>query len=192
MSPVESFAALLGVIAVWLTVRQHPWCWPIGLLMVLLYSWIFFDAQLYASALLQTLFAASQLYGWWQWTRGGEQANGRKVSRLEPPAVFFGLLLGAFAGLLLGFALQHWSDAQVPWWDAGLMAMSLLAQLWMAQKRLQCWPLWIAVDICYVWLFIDQKLFLTAGLYGLFTLLAIQGWRSWGRDPALQVRVARA
>jgi nicotinamide mononucleotide transporter len=48
------------------------------------------------------------------------------------------------------------------------------------------------VDICYVWLFIDQQLLLTAGLYGLFTLLAIQGWLSWRRDPALRaVALAR-
>ena len=35
MSGLELFAAALGVIAVWLTVKQNPWCWPIGLIMVL-------------------------------------------------------------------------------------------------------------------------------------------------------------
>ncbi|HJE68863.1 nicotinamide mononucleotide transporter, partial [Pseudomonas oryzihabitans] len=36
MSPVELLAAVLGVIAVWLTVRQNIWAWPIGLVMVVL------------------------------------------------------------------------------------------------------------------------------------------------------------
>ena len=36
MSPLELFAASLGAIAVYLTVRQNPWCWPIGLVMVAL------------------------------------------------------------------------------------------------------------------------------------------------------------
>jgi len=31
MSPLELFAAALGVLAVWLSIRQPPWCWPIGL-----------------------------------------------------------------------------------------------------------------------------------------------------------------
>lgn len=53
MSGLELFAAVLGVVAVWLTVKQNPWCWPIGLVMVLLYSWIFFDIKLYSSMLLQ-------------------------------------------------------------------------------------------------------------------------------------------
>lgn len=51
MSGLELFAAALGVIAVWLTVKQNPWCWPIGLVMVLLYSWIFFEIKLYSGML---------------------------------------------------------------------------------------------------------------------------------------------
>jgi len=46
MSLLELIASLLGVIAVWLTVRQNSWCWPIGLGMVSLYAWFFFDAKL--------------------------------------------------------------------------------------------------------------------------------------------------
>src|SRR5476651_1477355 len=72
MSGLELFAAALGVIAVWLTVKQNPWCWPIGLVMVLVYSWIFFDVKLYSDMLLQVIYAALQLYGWWQWTRAGD------------------------------------------------------------------------------------------------------------------------
>ncbi|PTU03992.1 aminotransferase, partial [Pseudomonas sp. HMWF031] len=68
MSGLELFAAALGVIAVWLTVKQNPWCWPIGLVMVLLYSWIFFEVKLYSDMLLQLIYAALQLYGWWHWT----------------------------------------------------------------------------------------------------------------------------
>ena len=39
MSLLELIASLLGVVAVWLTVRQNSWCWPIGLGMVSLYAW---------------------------------------------------------------------------------------------------------------------------------------------------------
>ena len=51
MSWLELIAAGLGIVAVWLTVRQNPWCWPIGLLMVLLYAWLFYDWRLYSNLL---------------------------------------------------------------------------------------------------------------------------------------------
>jgi nicotinamide mononucleotide transporter len=147
MSGLELFAAALGVIAVWLTVKQNPWCWPIGLVMVLLYTWIFFDVKLYSDMLLQVIYAALQLYGWWQWTRRGAADSARAVTSLT--------------------------------------GYSLVAQVWMAQKRVQCWPLWILLDVIFVGLFLYKALYLTAALYALFTLLAVQGWRDWRADPAL-------
>ena len=57
------------MLAVWLTTRQNRWCWPIGLAMVLIYAWIFFEVKLYSDMLLQVVYAVLQLYGWWQWTR---------------------------------------------------------------------------------------------------------------------------
>ena len=185
MSGLELFAATLGVIAVWLTVKQNPWCWPIGLVMVLLYSWVFFEVKLYSDMLLQVIYAGLQLYGWWQWTRAGQNHRGRDVSRLGTQSLASGLALGAIGSLLLGAAMAHWTDAAQPWLDAALTAFSLVAQFWMAQKRLQCWPLWIVLDCVFVGLFIYKGMVLTAALYGLFTLLAVQGWRTWRSDPVL-------
>ncbi|SEN22909.1 nicotinamide mononucleotide transporter [Pseudomonas sp. ok272] len=186
MSGLELFAAALGVIAVWLTVKQNPWCWPIGLVMVLLYSWIFFEVKLYSDMLLQVIYAGLQLYGWWQWTRGGDSHQGRQVTRLGRGTMARDLAIGAVASLALGAAMAHWTDAAQPWLDAALTGFSLVAQWWMAQKRVQCWSLWIAVDVIFVGLFIYKALYLTAGLYALFTLLAVQGLREWRVAPALR------
>ncbi|MGE8410274.1 MAG: nicotinamide riboside transporter PnuC [Pseudomonas sp.] len=185
MSGLELFAAVLGAISVWLTVKQNPWCWPVGLVMVLLYSWLFFDFKLYSQMLLQGVYAALQMYGWWQWTRPDSVREARKVSLLPPARVNLGLVLGLFGSLVIGAAMSTWTDATQPWLDAAITGFSLVAQWWMAQKRVQCWALWIVIDAVCVGLFIYQALYLTAALYALFTLLAIQGLREWRRDPAL-------
>ena len=186
MSGLELIAALLGVTAVWLTVKQNAWCWPIGLVMVLIYGWLFYEVKLYSGMLLQVAYAILQLYGWWQWKRPGHAEDARQVSRLQRPALFTGLATGVLLSAALGTAMANWTDAALPWLDATLTGFSLVAQLWMAQKRVQCWPLWIAVDVIFVGLFIYKELYLTAALYALFTLLAVQGWRTWRADPALQ------
>ena len=185
MSGLELFAAVLGAISVWLTVKQNPWCWPVGLVMVLLYSWLFFDFKLYSQMLLQGVYAALQMYGWWQWTRPDSVREARKVSLLPPARVNLGLVQGLFGSLVIGAAMSTWTDATQPWLDAAITGFSLVAQWWMAQKRVQCWALWIVIDAVCVGLFIYQALYLTAALYALFTLLAIQGLREWRRDPAL-------
>ena len=60
-----------------------------------------------------------------------------------------------------------------------------LGELWMAQKRLQCWPLWVVVDIVYVGQYLHQQLYFTAGFFAVLTLIAVRGWLEWRRDPAL-------
>ncbi len=169
MSGLELFAAVLGVIAVWLTVRQNIWCWPIGLVMVVLYSWIFYDVKLYSDMLLQLVYAVLNLYGWWQWTRPDRVEEARQVSRLDAPTLMRGLGVGLLASIALGAAMAHWTDAAQPWLDAALTGFSLVAQVWMAQKRLQCWALWFVVDVIFVGLFLYKGLYLTAALYALFS-----------------------
>ena len=185
MSTLEIIAVIVNVIGVWLTARRIRWCWPVSVVAVLLYAWIFYDAKLYSDMLLQVVYAVLQLYGWWQWTRAGTVQQGRQVTSLTWPAITQSLAVGAVFSLALGAAMAHWTDAAQPWLDAALTGFSLVAQLWMAQKRVQCWPLWIAVDVIFVGLFLYKGLYLTAALYALFTVIAVQGWREWRTDPAL-------
>lgn len=179
MTPLEIIASALGITSVWLTVRQNKLCWPIGLVMVLLYAWFFFDAKLYSLVLLHGVFAAMQLYGWWQWNRGLDDSGRRPVSEASSQEVSIGLLVAALGGLALGLAMSSLTEATYPWIDAQLTAFSLLAQLWMALKRWQCWALWVVVDVLYVGFFAFQGYWLTAGLYGVFIALALLGLREW-------------
>lgn len=179
MTWLELIAASLGALSVYLMTQQKPAAWPIGLLMVLLYIWIFYDARLYSEMLLQVIYVGLQIYGWQQWLRGGAKHQGRAVSSLSMAGVSQGLMIGASITLALGFAMSQYTNANLPWLDAALTGFSLVAQYWMAQKRLQCWLLWIVLDIIYVGMFISAELYLTAALYMVFTALAMYGWLEW-------------
>ncbi|MHA6194812.1 nicotinamide riboside transporter PnuC [Pseudomonas wadenswilerensis] len=185
MSGLEWFAVALSALSVWLTVKQNVWCWPVGLVGVVLLGWLLRDAHLYSQMALQGVYAVLQVYGWWQWTRPDSTREARKVSLLGPGQISTGLAAGLLLSAALGFAMSTWTDGEQPWLDAAITGFSLVAQWWMAQKRVQCWPLWIVIDVVCVGLFLWQGLYLTAGLYAVFTLLAIQGLREWRRDPAL-------
>jgi nicotinamide mononucleotide transporter len=63
MSALEIIAFFLGVANVALLVRRSVWNYPFGIVMVLLYAGIFYDAKLYSDALLQLFFFVVQLYG---------------------------------------------------------------------------------------------------------------------------------
>lgn len=182
MSNLEIVAVLINVLGVWLTTQRIRWCWPVSVVAVLLYAWIFFDAKLYSDTLLQIIFAFLQGYGWWRWSQGGLDHGKVHVARLPLRDAVLGAIAGIIGTVLLGGLMSSFTDAAVPWLDACLTAFSLVASVWAARKYVASWALWIALDVVYVGMYLSKDLQLTAGLYAGFVLLAFYGYRSWKRD----------
>ena len=91
---VEYAAALASLACVWLTVRQNVWCWPVGILGTILYTWVFLQAKLYSDTALQVIFTILQFYGWWLWVRGGTTpARGLETTGLGSEAEAVGIPL---------------------------------------------------------------------------------------------------
>jgi nicotinamide mononucleotide transporter len=179
MSPLEIVGALLGLACVWLTVRQHVACWPVGIAMVVLYIFIFYDAKLYSDMLLQVIYVFLQIYGWWAWSHGGDQRQALPVNRLAKRAIVPWCLICGLATTSLGGAMAHYTDASFPYVDAFATSASLIAQWLMGRKTLESWLVWIVVDIVSIGLYLAKSLYPTAGLYIVFLGLAIYGWREW-------------
>ena len=182
MSPLEIIAVLVNVVGVWLTARRTPWCWPVGVVAVLLYVWIFYDVKLYSDMLLQLVFAGMQGYGWWRWQTGRINHGKVRIERLPVRLAVNSLLLGALISAALGAGMAHYTDAALPWLDATLTGFSLVASYWAARKFIASWWLWIILDAIYTGLYYYKDLALTAALYAGFILLAIYGLRAWQRD----------
>ncbi len=190
MSALEIIAVIVSALAVWLTARRHLWCWPIGLVSVLLYALIFFDIKLYSDLLLQLIFAIMQLYGWWQWRKAKTEKHEILSRRLPRSGLMSGMLSGALGSLLLGYVMARFTDSHIPWLDSALTGFSLVAQFWMVRKYIANWWLWIAVDIIYVGVYVYKNLYLTAALYAGFIVLALIGLRNWQRQLAQHDRAA--
>jgi nicotinamide mononucleotide transporter len=180
VNAIEAVAAGFGLLSVWLTVRRHIACWPAGLVMVVLYIHIFYQARLYADMVLQVVYVVLQFYGWWHWLRGGPRDGG--------PLPVSGLSAGARLGwaaavltgsALVGFVTATWTDAALPYPDAFITMLSLAAQWLMARKVWESWVGWITVDLVAIPVYASKALYLTAGLYGLFLLLATAGLIAW-------------
>jgi nicotinamide mononucleotide transporter len=184
-STAELAGALLGVAMVGCNMRVNPLGWPLAIASSALYLLVFWRARLYGDASLQLVFIAVALWGWWQWLRG-HQADGRALSVRYLGARARWLALGAMALLwpATGWFLAHATDTDVPWWDAFPTAGSLIGQWLLGRQYVENWPTWVAVNVVAVALFSYKGLWLTAGLYALFALLALAGWRSWARRAA--------
>ena len=180
-SPLEGIAAAFGVVSVFLSTRQNIWSWPTAIVNVAIYTVVFFQGRLYGQMGLQPIYLALSVYGWYQWLHGGEQRTELHVSRASPRLLLGLLVLNGACWIALASVLRQ-TDAALPRLDALLTTTSLVAQWMMTRKILENWVLWIAVDVVYVPMFISQRLYATAMLYGAFLVLAVMGFAGWRRS----------
>ncbi|MFG6109211.1 nicotinamide riboside transporter PnuC [Stenotrophomonas nematodicola] len=187
---LEWSAVVASLLGVWLMARRRMLAWPVGLVAVALYGGVFAEARLYSDTLLQVVFGGFLVYGWLSWHRHAQEDGAIVIAPLARRTLLRDLAIGIAFGLVLGAAMHTWTDAALPWLDAMLAALSLVAQWWQARRHIATWWLWIIVDVIYVGMYLVKSLDVTAGLYLVFVGLAVMGLRAWTAAGAGQAMPA--
>lgn len=179
--PLEIAATAFTLLSVILSVKRSLWQFPTGLAGVSLGFFVFWRAGLYSSAVLQPIFIATLVYGWWYWIRGDQQKA--PPIRSTPLAVVLGACAVALVLAALGaFALERFTDARMALGDAGILALSVVAQVLLSLKRIENWPVWVAINAISVFVYGSQQLWLYTALYVFFFFNAFWGWWEWRQE----------
>ena len=178
MTHLEIAAFILNVLGVWLTSKQYRICWLVNIVAVILYMILFYQVHLFADAALQAVFVIIQIYGWYSWSKTTVDSPFR-AGYMQKPIMLKSIAIGAVGGLFLGLLFSVYTQASLPWLDSMLASFSLVASYWAAKKYIESWAMWCILDAIYVLMYLYKSLNLTAFLYFLFILLALNGWRMW-------------
>lgn len=175
---LESASFVTGAACVWLTVKENVWNFPIGLVNVATFGFVFLRAGLFADAGLQIVYLILCARGWHLWLHGGREGTRLHVTRAGRGELNGLLVCIILLTLLLWLVLRH-VGGSASFWDALTTSVSLGSQWLLNRKRLESWMGWILVDAIYVPLYVSKSLYLTAVLYAIFLGLAIMGQRRW-------------
>ena len=170
---LELLAVIASATGVWLGTTGKRIMWPWYGLSGVLYGWLFFNYDLYASATLQLVFIAAAIWGWFGWGPQGA------VSRNLSWALRVGILsAGTVIWLLITpILVSIGAAAALP--DAFGLVFSVIAQVLMVLEFRENWVLWFVVNIVYVALYWSQDLKFTSLLYVVFAAIAMRGWLNW-------------
>jgi nicotinamide mononucleotide transporter len=178
---LEWIAALLSLVGVWLMSKRHRAGFPVNFAACLLYTWIFGLQRLYGNTGLQVWFALMQVYGWYYWnSRTSAEHTARIIPRLLSRRQLFITLTTLLSGtLILGYYLDNYTQADLPWPDAFCTSGSVIAQILLSRAYLLNWLLWIAVDLVYIPMYLAKQLYPTAVLYAVLLIIAAMAWHQW-------------
>ena len=177
---LEWFGVFTGILCVWLAAKNNIYNWPIAVVSVVIYIFIFFESKLYADMGLQFYFLIMNFYGWYYWSKNKNNKEAeRPVSQIKQKEIILSILGVIIFTAALGFLLHKNTDASFPFIDSFCTACSLIAQIFLARKVLQNWLIWIFVDIIYVGVYLSKDLYATAFMYALYVYIATVGYLDW-------------
>lgn len=84
-----------------------------------------------------------------------------------------------FAWAATYYVLVAYTNSTVPLLDAFTNALSFVGLWALARKYVEQWLFWIAVDVVCCYLYVVKGIPFKAGLYGLYVVIAVMGYRKW-------------
>jgi nicotinamide mononucleotide transporter len=170
---LELLAVIASATGVWLGTTGKRIMWPWYGLSGVLYGWLFFNYDLFASASLQIVFIAAAIWGWFGW--GPQGAVSRNLSWAMRAVILSAGTVIWF--LITPFLVSLGAAAALP--DAFGLVFSIIAQVLMVLQFRDNWMVWFVVNVVYVGLFWSQDLKFTSLLYVVFAAIALRGWLNW-------------
>ena len=186
---IESIAVATGLLSVWYSKKINILVFPIGIISVLLYVFLFIKNGLFANAIINFLYFAMSVFGWWNWNR--QRTNDEslksevlKVTNLnKKESVIIGFLWSAALFLIIMFAPKDISIRL----DYLTSILGLIAMWLTSIKKVENWIFYIVADIILIPLCIYNGLYLTSLQYVVYTILAIMGYINWNKEAKKNV-----
>ena len=195
MNWLEVIAVVFGVVAIWLASKGRVVNFGIGLVNCVLYGILFGREGLYSGMILQGIYFVINLYGLYSWRKPEVDTDKElKIMWLTmKDRVLVGVVIVA-TGVLWGMGVkwgaqllpENIQEPQYPMVDAILTTASVVAQILLTHKKIDNWVIWVLVDVVYIGLFLMVGMYWTAGLYVVYTGIAVNAVKMWNEELGMR------
>jgi nicotinamide mononucleotide transporter len=178
---LELTGFIFGVTGVWLTIRKSIWCFPAGIINVLITAYLVFDKKLFADTIQQLVYFVLLVAGWVMWHTQKEEKHEIKIERTYIKEYFILIPVYLAGSLLMGALLKNFSSASLPYADSFATVLCFIAQWMIAKRKVENWILWMIANPAYILIYLIKEMPLYAVLSGIYGVMAVMGYREWNQ-----------
>lgn len=182
---LDIFTTILGIAYIVLEYRASIALWIIGIIMPALDIYLYWSHGLYGDAGMAVYYTVAAIYGYAVWRfgkkHGQKESETLPITHMRPVLYVPATLFLAVAWAATYYVLVTYTNSTVPLLDAFTNAMSFVGLWALARKYVEQWLFWIIVDAICCYLYVVKGIPFKAGLYGLYTIIAVMGYVKWHR-----------
>lgn len=190
---MEIIAAILGLFYLYFEYRANAWMWVFGLVMQVLYGYLFFDNGVYANAAINVLYGIMSLYGLLEWKgllKHTKQADEKPIASMPRKQWWVVVAIVVTLTIPVALLLSNLKESQVPWLDSLSTTLSIAATWMLIRKYYQEWIVWMLVEPLMIAVGILTGMYATALLYTVNLIVVLLGYKRWKKIYEKQKTIA--
>ena len=204
---LEFIAAVFGIISVFYAKKENILVYPTGIISTGLYVYLLSQWSLYGDLIINIYYTLMSIYGWYMWSKviDNEQhhiviTKINKIDKLKAFGIFaftaiFVIAVYRYYNVMpnhlnlsesIKYAYAKLSSGNLsefrqatPYLDTFTTGAAFAAMWLMANKKLESWIFWIAVNIVSIPLYFVKGYGFTGIQYFIFLVLAFYGYKEW-------------
>lgn len=182
---IDMVSAALGLTTVYLAGRGKVLNFWVGYIYGAFLFWLFWHLNLYASMCIQLVAFGINVYGHYHWTHPDPDKKGDDGSLVVTAMTYkeWGKYIILFLIILcsISLGLVHTDDPQ-PLLDGFCTSLILLAQILSAQKKTECWIVWLMVNVTNLILYLRAGLVFMPCVALLYLANGVWSLITWKRN----------
>lgn len=173
---IAGFATLLSII---LMAKEKVGAWLWGMIGLIAFFFIHVEQKLYLQAVIQAVFFGQAIYGLWNWSKKRPEPLRPKWNKINKTLSYFGgVLVGSW---IISMFYGSFTDASSPFIDTWTTGLSMLGNLWLAQKKIEGWLVWALVNFMLFFVFFANKFYISSTMEIIFFSISISNIMQWRR-----------
>ncbi|HIP48174.1 MAG TPA: nicotinamide riboside transporter PnuC [Lutibacter sp.] len=213
---LELIAAILGIISVYYAKKENILVFPTGIVSTALYVYLLTQWVMYGDLIINIYYTIMSIYGWYMWSKIVDGDQHIPISRTDFSDKLKALGIFVFTAIFvvvvyryyevmpnLGFSesftyayekitsgsLLEFRKA-TPYLDTFTTGAAFAAMWLMANKKIENWLFWIAVNIVSVPMYFVKGFGFTGIQYFIFLILAFLGYKAWKKTLNKQTQIS--
>ncbi len=208
---LEFVAAFLGILSVFYAKKENIKVYPTGVISTALYIFLLYRWQLFGDLIINVYYTMMSIYGWYMWAKIVDDNSRSKLTisklTMRDYLVSFSIfIISSFFVLFvyfhynvisnemnflqtINFVWMHITSGSAlefrkitPYLDTFTTGAAFAAMWMMANKKLESWILWIAVNTVSIPLYFVKGFGFTGIQYFVFLILAFSGYSAWRKS----------
>ena len=203
---LELIAMSFGIASVFYAKKESVLVYPVGIISTAIYVYLLSQWGLYGDLIINIYYTIMSVYGWYVWTRITNGNEPIHITRATGKDWLYTLGIFIFTSIFVIVVYRHYQVMPTdlnfkqtvayvfdnlfsgklenikkitPYLDTFTTGAAFAAMWLMANKKLENWTFWIAVNMVSVPLYFIKGLGFTGIQYFIFLILAIYGYKAW-------------